>query len=85
MVHDYYRPGGFGGLHRTPLSLSFFLRMNLHGTYVSHTHFIESRTPFVKKNPPLPEAAYEPVTVLVSRSTGPIVQIPVICMHIMHS
>jgi hypothetical protein len=26
--------------------------------YVSHTHLDESRTPFVKKNPSLPEAAY---------------------------
>jgi hypothetical protein len=39
--------------------------MNLYGTYVSHTHLIKSRTPFVKKNPPLPEAAYGPVVCFI--------------------
>jgi hypothetical protein len=60
-----YRPVG-RGLHRTPL-LSFFIHMNLYSTYVSHTHLIESRTPFVKKNPPLPEAAYGPATLVPKR------------------
>ena len=49
--------GGFG---RTPL-LSCSIHMNLYGTYVSHTHLIENRTPpLVKKNPPLLGAAYRP-------------------------
>jgi hypothetical protein len=44
--------GGFGGLHKTPL-LSFFIHMNLYGTYVSHTQLIESRTPLCEKETPL--------------------------------
>jgi hypothetical protein len=34
--------------------------MNLYGTYVNHTHLIESRTPFCEKEPPSAEAAYGP-------------------------
>jgi hypothetical protein len=37
------------------------MHMNSYGSYVSHTHLNESRTPLCEKNP-LPKAAYGPAT-----------------------
>ena len=56
--------GGGGGGGFTPFEL--YYTHELYSTHVSHTLLIENRTPIpplVKKNPPLLEAAYRPVTI----------------------
>ena len=46
------RGGWFGWFDRTPLSAAV-IDMNFYGTYVSHTHLIESRTPPLQSRTPL--------------------------------